>query len=42
MRALQEWKMGKQSEPTCLPEASRRLAKGIGTAVLVYEEFSKR
>jgi len=31
--------MGKQSEPIWNPEASRRLAKGIGTAVLVYGDF---
>jgi len=31
--------MGKQSEPIWNPEASRRLAKGIGTAVLLYGDF---
>ena len=30
---------GEQSEPIWNPEASRRLANGIGTAVLVYGVF---
>ena len=30
---------GEQSEPIWNPEASRRLANGIGTAVLVYGFF---